>query len=187
MSSHDPHDEDEGGVYIGLGWGERLTIPLMIAGVVSVPILSIPFIETAYDLVRVFVLVQAFMVIFVQTATVFGSLARGLRSKDQPEVVRSLRWAYTGRVAASTILSAVMTYGVAGRIGYEGIDWRTPTLQLCLLLLALSWGFMDRRILWLERRVDTPEFLRIIEQFGALRAIREDREEDERRRVRRQT
>lgn len=164
-------------VYVHLR-GERYIIPLVILGLVTIPLLAIPVASTGYDVLRVFVLLQSLVIIAIQLNTISGNVQRAVLSTrsnpPQPVVVRTLRWAYTARVSTSLIFTIAMGVGTVHRLGNPVLDWHTPLLQLCLLLLALAWGFMDRRILWLERRADTPEFMRMIEQISALSTILEE-------------
>lgn len=122
--------------------------------------------ETPLDYLRWAVLAQAFVVISLYAVTLGNVVYRIWSDWKGPALARQLRLANAARLLACLIIVCEATSDVSERLGNQILNFRTPVLQVALILLALAWGFMDRFNYQIERRSSPGEMQKIIDSLS---------------------
>lgn len=97
-----------------------------------------------YDRIRIFVLAQAAVVVMLYVQALYSVILRVSRPGPDRST-NEIRRGHLCLLLAIFVLLAEEIVRVAQRLGQDHLNWRTPLLQIALLLLFLGW-------LWLERR-----------------------------------
>jgi hypothetical protein len=122
----------------------KVTRALMVALPAGAILWSVTLESHLYDRIRIFVLAQAAVVVLLYIQALYSVIKRV--SKPGPDrSTNEIRRGHMCLLMAIFVLLSEEIYRVAKRIGQDHLNWRTPLLQIALLLLFLAW-------LWLERR-----------------------------------
>lgn len=124
---------------------ERTIVIFFIFGLFIAPLIAALNSETHYDILRAFVLTETagvFLLYGLSLAEGIVKLWRG--AYGGAPVVRRLLKARMARIAACMIFMVDESVTTIDRLGNPVMNWRTPTLQIVLIMLLYAWSYIDR-------------------------------------------
>jgi hypothetical protein len=123
---------------------DSYTRVLLIALPLAAIFISVSIEANLRDGLRIFVLSQAAVVVLLYAQALWNVLMR-VAHPGSDRSTNEIRRGHLCQILAIFVLLSEEIVRVVHRIGEGMLNWRTPLLQLALLLLFFAW-------LWLERR-----------------------------------
>lgn len=117
-----------------------LLVAVPLAGIFA----AVSLVTDVRDGLRVFVLAQATVIVVLYAQALWNVVDR-VRRPSHDKAANEIRRGHMCLLLAIFVLLSEEILRVIARIGEGILNWRTPLLQVALLLLFFAW-------LWLERR-----------------------------------
>lgn len=125
---------------------ERLGVIFFMLSLFVAPVIAGVQSDTNFDILRAFVITQAGIIFVLYAVALAEGIAQIWRGAYATVTInRSLLKARIARIFGCMIFVAEESFSIVGRLGEPVMNFRTPVLQIALLLLLYAWAYMDRR------------------------------------------
>jgi hypothetical protein len=132
---------------------EKLRVLIAVAAlcVIGVVVVDVATGEDFPDALRHFVMAQIVLVIVLYTITVVVGVVTWHKRVFDTESLKEVGKARLARIAGCIIFLLEEAVSLAERFGDEHLVWRTPAIQIALILWLYAWGHIDtKRVLSLK-------------------------------------